>query len=138
MTAPHPKPLPIYACPNPECHPEDYTDEDDFGVFEKTWPITGCKEWRVSCDCGYQGPRADTMEEAIRLHNALCAASGIPTEQIESRFKTWDGWACGDSQMTSGDHTSRYVDAGYKQAVIDIEADLHSLISRVTEGKKHE
>lgn len=67
------KPLPeIAACPNPECDPADYTDGDDFGVFETTWPITKGKEWHVECDCGYVGPRADTADEAIRLHNLIC------------------------------------------------------------------
>jgi hypothetical protein len=79
----------IHRCPNPECDPADYTDPDDFGVFETVLPITGSFGWKVECGCGYEGPRADTPEEAERLHNLISAAPDdgkqaggwIPTQQ---------------------------------------------------------
>src|SRR5579859_336445 len=88
----------ISPCPNPECDPADYTDEDDFGVFEITLPITGFFGWKVECDCGYEGPRADTAAEAIRLHNLISAApddakqAGLPSEAMRTIFYAAFNW----------------------------------------------
>lgn len=72
--APHPKPLPCPGCKQ-ECR--SVTDRHE------------TVEWVECRYCGYHGPFATSAHTAIEKHNALCAASGIPTWQpIETAPKT--------------------------------------------------
>lgn len=55
----------IARCPNPECGLECRLKHINHGP------------WQIACDrasCGYRGPVRETKAEAIRLHNAICAA----------------------------------------------------------------
>lgn len=131
----------IAPCPNPECHHScSVGDDPDNGFF-------------VACDaeqsCGYQGPFAPGTDEAIRLHNALCAASGIPTEELEKLVELAEARkqlyakasAALDRNAENDELDSIYaeIDAAHYAIAEHVEKNLEalrSLISRVREGKK--
>ena len=82
----------IARCPNPECRYDKMCTSSMNNVIGdatcgRTW-------WVVCLKCHYQGPKADREEDAIRLHNAICAAPDDGKGQPVAWMTTYRNHVC--------------------------------------------
>lgn len=67
--------LEFYRCPNPKC-------KNECSVHPTENPVL--QNYQVMCGCGYRGPDAFSVEDAIVLHNSLCKYCGAAADLIKS------------------------------------------------------